>query len=108
MLFIFNKHRWLALQITPYAIKEAAVLFESGAHIGLDYVIGVSSPLLIREQRIMQRDNISQQEVSARMNKQMNESEKMNRCDFVLINDEKQLLVPQVLALHKKLLSLHS
>nr|HNH23330.1 dephospho-CoA kinase [Ferruginibacter sp.] len=48
-------------------------------------------------------DQVTREEVLARMNKQMDESIKMRLCDFVLKNDEQQLLLPQVIALHEKL-----
>jgi dephospho-CoA kinase len=97
---------WMHKQTAPYSIKEAAVLFESGAHEHLDYVIGVSAPAPLRMQRAMHRDNISREEVIARMNKQIDEIIKMRLCDFIIYNDEQQLVIPQVLALHKKLLHL--
>ena len=93
-------------QTSAYAIKEAALIFESDVWKGLDKVIGVSAPQELRLQRAMQRDSISKEAVLARMNKQMNEDEKMKRCDFVIYNDETQLLIPQVLELHEKLISL--
>ena len=40
------------------------------------------------------------------MNRQMDEEIKMKLCDFILKNDEQELLIPQVLSLHKKLLEL--
>ena len=94
---------WFNLQSGLYAIKEAALLFEAGAEKDLDYVIGVSSPLPLRIKRVQVRDGLSTADIELRINKQMNEEEKMKRCDFVLYNDEKQLLLPQVLKLHKKL-----
>lgn len=97
---------WMKKQTTPYSIKEAALIFESGAQEHLDYVIGVTAPAPLRMQRTMQRDGITREEVMARMDKQMDESIKMKLCDFVLINDEQEMLLPQVIALHEKLLSL--
>jgi dephospho-CoA kinase len=105
-LTIKDSEDWMAAQTTPYAIKEAALIFESDVWKGLDKVIGVSSPYELRLQRAMKRDGISQEAVQARMSKQMNEEEKMKRCDFLLYNNETQLLIPQVLALHEHLLSL--
>jgi dephospho-CoA kinase len=101
---IADAELWMGKQNTPYAIKEAALIFEAGAEKQLDLVIGVQSPLHVRVQRVMQRDSITEEAVLARMQKQMNEDEKMSRCDFVIVNDEKELLIPQVLAVHKKLL----
>ncbi len=98
---------WISKQTAPYAIKEAALIFESGSHQSLDYVIGVKAPLHLRLQRAMKRDNISHEEAMARINKQINEEIKMRLCDFIIINDEQQMVIPQVLALHQKLLQLY-
>ena len=95
---------WLEKQTSPYAIKEAALIFEAGAEKMLDLVIGVSAPPALRMQRAMQRDNISEAAVLARMEKQMNEEEKMKRCDIIIYNNEKELLVPQVVEVHERLL----
>lgn len=95
---------WMEKQQSPYVIKEAALIFESGSQKMLDYVIGVKTPLDIRIGRTMQRDNISFDEVKARINLQMDEEEKMRLCDYIIVNDEQQMLVPQVLSLHKAFL----
>ncbi len=97
---------WFQKQNAMYAIKEAALIFESGANNDLDYVIGVQSPLKLRIQRTMDRDHISKAEIKARIDKQMKEEEKLNRCDFILVNNEQVMLIPQVLNLHEKLLKL--
>lgn len=102
---IRGSEEWTKKQTSPYSIKEAALLFESGAANYLDKVIGVSAPEGIRIQRAMDRDKVSREEVIRRMNKQMDEETKMNRCDFIIVNDEQQAVIPQVLELHKKLLS---
>ncbi len=99
-----DAEQWMSHRRSPYAIKEAALIFEAGAHKHLDLVIGVNSPVELSIQRAMQRDNISKEAVLARMERQMNESEKMARCDFVINNDEKEMLIPQVVAVHQKLL----
>ena len=51
--------RWMKQQNAPYSIKEAALIFESGAQSELDYVIGVSAPEHLRIKRTMERDAIS-------------------------------------------------
>jgi dephospho-CoA kinase len=93
---------WMKRQRAPYILKEAALIFESGFNTLLDYVIGVKAPLSLRLERTMERDDITSKDVEARMNLQMNEEEKMKRCDFIILNDEKEMLIPQVLALHEK------
>lgn len=97
---------WMNSQHSPYAIKEAAILFESGAHEHLDYVIGVSAPAPLRIRRAMQRDNVTREQVIVRMNRQIDETIKMRLCDFIIYNDGEQLVIPQVLALHQKLISI--
>jgi dephospho-CoA kinase len=101
-----DAENWMLQQTTPYAIKEAALIFESGAQEQLDYIIGVYAPTPLRIQRTMQRDGISKEEVIARMNKQIDETIKMRLCNFIITNDEQELLIPQVTALHNKLLAL--
>lgn len=94
---------WMQKQNAPYVIKEAALIFESGSNKELDYVIGVQAPENLRIKRAMQRDNISAEQVRGRMKQQMDEEAKLRLCDTVIINNEQQMLIPQVLALHEKL-----
>lgn len=97
---------WMNKQNSPYAIKEAALIFESGAQEQLDYVIGVYAPAPLRILRTMQRDRVSREAVLARMNKQIDETVKMRLCDFIINNDDQQMVIPQVIELHSKLLTL--
>lgn len=99
---IEDSQQWVNQQTAPYIIREAALLFESGAHKGLDFVIGVSAPLPLRIQRVMQRDGLSKEEIEKRISRQMDEEEKMRLCDFVIKNDEQTLIIPQILELDKK------
>lgn len=99
---------WMLKQTTPYAIHEAALIFEANVNKRLDYVIGVRAPLKLRIKRTIDRDGATEEDVLKRMNGQMDEDKKMKFCDFVLINDEKELLTPQVLKLHEELLKLSS
>ncbi len=103
---IEDAEKWMQQQTSPYSIKEAALIFESGAQKGLDHVIGVSAPEPLRILRTMNRDQITKAEVVARMNRQMDENVKMKLCDFIITNDEQELLIPQVIALHEKLLKM--
>lgn len=103
---IRHARSWMQQQQAPYVLKEAALIFESGSSADLDYVIGVYAPEELRIQRAMQRDGLSNAEVMQRMARQISESIKMRLCDFVVVNDEKQMVIPQVLDLHQKLLDL--
>jgi dephospho-CoA kinase len=57
-------------------------------------------------ERTMKRSNINAEQVKARISLQMYEEEKMALCDYIIVNDEQQMLIPQVLLLHEKFLSL--
>lgn len=97
---------WMENQTAPYAIKEAAIIFETGGEHFLDYVIGVAAPESMRIHRLKKRDGKTDDEIRFWMNKQMDADKKMGLCDFVILNDEKQMLIPQVIDLHQKLLAL--
>ncbi len=97
---------WMNNQKSSYVIKEAALIFESGSNKSLDYVIGVKAPLEMRLQRAMLRDTIIKEEAMARISKQMNEEQKMELCDFIIVNDEQHMLIPQVLELHHQILEI--
>jgi dephospho-CoA kinase len=103
---IRDAEQWMKQQTSPYAIKEAALLFESGAAEHTDYVIGVYAPEDLRIKRTMDRDGLNREEVLKRISRQIDEEMKMKLCDFIINNDEQQLIIPQVMELHEKLLLL--
>ncbi len=103
---IADADKWMLQQTSVYAIKEAALIFESGANKHLDKTIGVFCPVQLRVTRVMQRDGTTQEAVTARIGKQMDEEKKMALCDYVITNDDTQLVIPQVLAIHQKLIRL--
>lgn len=95
---------WAAQQNAPYVIKEAALIFESNAAEGLDRVIGVTAPTSLRVHRVMQRDKCSKADVEMRMRNQVSDVIKMKLCDWVIINNDQELLIPQVLKIHEALI----
>jgi dephospho-CoA kinase len=101
---IANAVSWMAAQQSPYVIKEAALIFEAGSQKDLDFVIGVQAPLDVRVARTMDRDHATYEQVLSRMDKQMDDEQKMRLCHYVIINDEQQMVIPQVLSLHAHLL----
>lgn len=98
--------KWMQQQKTPYAIKEAAIIFESGSQRWLDFIIGVTAPLSLRIQRVMHRSQLTRDEILKRMDQQMDDAIKMKLCDAVIINDEQHALIPQVLSIHNSILKL--
>lgn len=103
---IRDSEEWAKRQNTPYVIKEAALMFETESFHHVDRVIMVYAPQALRIHRVMQRDGVGRDDVLARMHKQMDEKIKLKLADHVVYNDEQQMVIPQVLALHKQFLAL--
>ena len=91
---------WSASQTSNYVLKEAAIIFETGAHKLLDKVVLVQSLEDLKVSRIMFRDGITEEEVFKRMSKQWSDSQKRINADYIIQNDEKCSLIYQVLKLH--------
>lgn len=87
----------------PYAIREAALIFETRAAGHLDFIIGVYAPASLRIHRAMGRDHTTREDILRRMRNQIDEDIKMRLCDAVIRNDEQTAVIPQVLALHELL-----
>jgi dephospho-CoA kinase len=90
----------------PYTLKEAAILFESGSYKMCDTTILVTAPYEIKIKRLMQRDGVTEEQVKARMDKQLSDEEKAKLADHFIVNDEQQSIIEQVLALHQGFLKL--
>jgi dephospho-CoA kinase len=105
---IRNGEKWMQSIAgrAPYAIREAALIFETPSAGHLDFIIGVYAPLSLRIQRTMERDGLTREEVLQRMRYQIDEEIKMQLCDAVIQNDGLQAILPQVLTLHQRLLTL--
>jgi dephospho-CoA kinase len=84
-----------------YLLKEAALLYEAGSYKDLDKIIVVSSPVELRIKRVLQRDpQRTEASVKAIMVKQWTEEEKAKRGDHIILNDDKNMVIPQVIKLH--------
>ncbi|MBB6127102.1 dephospho-CoA kinase [Mucilaginibacter lappiensis] len=98
---------WVSnIHSAPYVIKEAALLFESDSYKMCDRSLLVSAPLKNRIARVIQRDHISRTEVESREARQFTEEKKKELANDVIVNDDRQLVIPQVLALHQQYLAL--
>jgi dephospho-CoA kinase len=88
---------------STYVINEAALLFESKAKHELDFILLVQAPIEQRIQNIIERDHTTREAILTRINNQMNEDEKVKLADFIIYNNEKTLLIPNLLEIHNKL-----
>lgn len=93
----------------PYVIKEAALMRAAGDQNSLDKVVVVTAPIDLRIARIRQRDpHRSEAEIRNIIDRQINDDERMQMADYVIRNDETELLLPQVVGLHEAFIRLVS
>jgi dephospho-CoA kinase len=99
--------RWLEdHKQEPYVLKEAALLYEAESDQSLDKIIVVYAPVHVRLKRVLQRDaHRNEEQVKAIMGQQMSDEEKVKRADFIILNDDSKLVLPQVLELHRRFLA---
>lgn len=83
-----------------YIVKEAAIIFETKSENNYDKIIFIQSPLEIRIERVIMRDNISREEVMKRINNQLDENLIIHKCDYVISNENKEDLKDKVLSIH--------
>jgi dephospho-CoA kinase len=98
----------LKFQSEPYIIKEAALLFETGAYLQLDYNILIVAPMELKITRTAKRDVIPRDQILERANSQWNDEKKIPLANAIVSNDNNELLIPQVLKLDKKIRSLEN
>lgn len=94
---------WYEAQKTPYAIKEAALMIESGSHQDLDILVVVTADIEERIRRVQKRDHASIKDVEARINNQLTDAERLAHADYVIDNNDRNILQEQVDALHEEL-----
>lgn len=90
----------------PYTLKEAALLFESGSYQMCDKTILVTAPIALKIARVMERDQVSEAQVRARMDKQFTDEQKAKMADYFVQNTNDTSVILQVLELHQQFLSL--
>jgi dephospho-CoA kinase len=98
-----DSESWFKAQKGKYAIKEAALIFETKGEKYLDKVIVVAAPEKIRIERVMGRDGVTAAQVKARMKNQFTQATKLKKADIVIQNGINDSLIKQVMKIHKKL-----
>lgn len=91
----------------PYVIEEAAILFESGGAASMDYTIFVKADKKTRIRRVVERDHVSDEQVRARMDRQMDDKKKEELSDFIINNEINSMILSQIVDLHNKILKLN-
>lgn len=89
-------------QKEKYIIKEAALLNKNNTSPTIDYWVVVHAPVEIRIARVLKRDpQRTETDIQHIINRQMPEQEYLQAANFVVHNDERQLLIPQIVSLHE-------
>ena len=92
---------WANEQKSPYVILEAAILFETGGYKQMDYNILVFAPEDMRIQRVVERDNTTEEQVQKKIKNQQPDENKFKMADWVIYNDGTKMLIPQIIELDK-------
>jgi dephospho-CoA kinase len=95
---------WGKEQNSPYIIQEAAIIFESKQTQSFDKIITVTAPLELKIERVIKRDQVSKEEVYKRMQSQLPDEIKIAKSDFVIMNDEIEMIIPQIIEINNKLI----
>ena len=80
-----------------YVIFEAAILFESGWNTAMDKTILVEAPDQLRIARTIKRDKTSREQVLKRIKNQWATAKIKQLTDFIVLNNDKHLVLPQVI-----------
>ena len=103
-LVLKNYENWKAEHTAAnYILHESAILFEHNMERRFDKIIVIYCPDKIRIERVMQRDGVRRSDILKRISNQMEDDIKNSLADFVIVNDGTQMLIPQVMEIHKKL-----
>ena len=89
--------QWKNQQRSSIVLRESAILFESGSYSDCDAVIVVSAPEKLRVERVMKRSALTKEEVEARMARQWPQSKVLEQADRIIVNDDRMLVIPQVM-----------
>lgn len=84
-------------------IIESALLFEAKINTQVNKVITVVSPDELRIERVMKRDGLDRNEVIGKMRAQMSQEEKAGKSDYIIRNNEEELMIPQILEIFEEL-----
>lgn len=87
---------------SPYVIKEAALLIESGSYKNLDALINIHAPAALRKDRVLSRDPFRDEEqIEHIMARQLSDEERIEKSDHTIYNDDKHMVIPKVLSLDR-------
>jgi dephospho-CoA kinase len=96
---------WEKLQVAPYVIMEAAILFESGAANLVDRILTVVAPFEERIDRVVKRNTLTREQVIDRIKNQMDDEEKIKKSHYVIDNSDNLMIIPAILKIHEEIIN---
>ena len=88
--------RWAELQAADILVFESAIIFENGLEKYFDKIIAVVVPQKLRIERVKRRSGLSRKEILNRIKNQTSSKTLRQRADYVVINDDRTAIIPQV------------
>ena len=88
--------RWAELQAAHILVFESAIIFENGLEKYFDKIIAVVAPQKLRIERVKMRSGMSRKEILNRIKNQTSSKTLRQRADYVVINDDRTAIIPQV------------
>jgi dephospho-CoA kinase len=99
---------WLKKQDSPYAVMEAAILFESGAYRMMDRIVTVVTPMEERIERLVKGNKLTREQVTERIKNQIDDESRIKQSDYVIFNSENDTIIPAILGIHMEMLKLYN
>jgi dephospho-CoA kinase len=98
--------KWEKLQVAPYLIMEAAILFESGAANLVDMILTVVAPFEERIDRVVKRNTLTREQVLERIKNQMDDEKKIRKSHYVIDNSDNMMIIPAILKIHEEIINI--
>jgi dephospho-CoA kinase len=95
--FVYQEfEKWASSIQKEIVFNESALLFETDSYKRFNKTILVTAPEEIRIERLIKRDSLNIGEIKKRFNNQLNDSIKTKKADYIIENDDKKLIIPQI------------
>jgi dephospho-CoA kinase len=76
--------------------NESALLIETGSYKRFDKIILITASQDVKIKRLIQRENVSKEEIRLRMNSQLSDEVKKDHADYIIENNETDFLLPKI------------
>lgn len=88
--------QWADEQKADIVALESAIIFENGLERYFDKTLAVIAPQAVKIERVARRSKLPKAEILARIRSQMSSREQKAKADFVIKNDGKVAVMPQI------------